>query len=49
MGAKMHELVKVGYDKLAGKIIKLDGETALIQFYKETIGFKIKDPINRTK
>ena len=30
MGAKMYELVKVGWDKLVGEIIKLDGDTASI-------------------
>jgi len=29
-GAKMYELVKVGWNKLVGEIIKLDGETASI-------------------
>ena len=29
-GAKMYELVKVGWDKLVGEIIKLDGDTASI-------------------
>ena len=30
-GAKMYELVKVGWDKLVGEVIKLDGDTASIQ------------------
>jgi len=30
MGAKMYELVKVGWDKLVGEIIKLEGDTASI-------------------
>ena len=29
-GAKMYELVKVGWDKLVGEIIKLDLDTASI-------------------
>jgi V-type H+-transporting ATPase subunit A len=32
-GSKMYELVKVGYDKLVGEIIKLDGDSAYIQCY----------------
>jgi V-type H+-transporting ATPase subunit A len=32
-GSKMYELVKVGYDKLIGEIIKLDGDSAYIQCY----------------
>jgi len=29
-GAKMYELVKVGYDKLVGEVIKLDNDSASI-------------------
>jgi V-type H+-transporting ATPase subunit A len=29
-GAKMYELVKVGWDKLVGEIIKLEGDNASI-------------------
>jgi V-type H+-transporting ATPase subunit A len=29
-GAKMYELVKVGWDKLVGEIIKLEGDSASI-------------------
>lgn len=32
----MYELVKVGYDKLVGEIIKLDGDSAYIQCYEDT-------------
>ena len=35
-GSKMYELVKVGYDKLVGEIIKLDGDSAYIQCYEDT-------------
>ena len=35
-GSKMFELVKVGYDKLVGEIIKLDGDSAFIQCYEDT-------------
>ncbi len=48
-GAKMYELVKVGWDKLVGEIIKLDGDTASIQCYEETSGLTVGDPILRTK
>jgi V-type H+-transporting ATPase subunit A len=30
IGAKMYELVKVGWEKLVGEVIKLDGDTASI-------------------
>ena len=32
----MYELVKVGYDKLVGEIIKLDADSAYIQCYEDT-------------
>ena len=35
-GAKMYELVKVGWDKLVGEIIKLEGDNASIQCYEDT-------------
>lgn len=32
----MYELVKIGWDKLVGEIIKLEGDTASIQCYEDT-------------
>ena len=48
-GAKMYELVKVGWDKLVGEIIKLERDTASIQCYEDTSGLTVGDPILRTK
>lgn len=48
-GAKMFELVKVGWDKLVGEIIKLDRDQASIQCYEDTSGLTVGDPILRTK
>lgn len=48
-GAKMYELVKVGWDKLVGEIIKLDGDNASIQCYEDTSGLTVGDPVLRTK
>lgn len=52
----MFELVKVGYDKLVGEIIKLDGDSAFIQCYEDTCnwvfysaGLTVGDPVERTK
>jgi len=47
-GAKMYELVKVGWDKLIGEIIKLEGDTASIQCYEDTSGLTVGDPVIRT-
>jgi V-type H+-transporting ATPase subunit A len=32
----MYELVKVGYDKLVGEIIRLETDSAYIQCYEDT-------------
>jgi len=49
VGAKMYELVKVGWDKLVGEIIKLEGDSASIQCYEDTSGLTVGDPVERTK
>jgi len=48
-GAKMYETVKVGWDKLVGEIIKLEGDTASIQCYEDTSGLTVGDPVLRTR
>jgi len=47
-GSKMYELVKVGWDKLVGEIIKLERDTASIQCYEDTSGLTVGDPVLRT-
>jgi V-type H+-transporting ATPase subunit A len=47
-GAKMFELVKVGWDKLVGEVIKLEGDTASIQCYEDTSGLTVGDPVLKT-
>ena len=55
----MYELVKVGWDKLVGEIIKLESDTAFIQCYEDTCihtsslistlaGLTVGDPVLRT-
>jgi len=54
----MYELVKVGWDRLVGEIIKLEGDTASIQCYEDTCkdlpnahtlaGLTVGDPVYRT-
>ena len=48
-GSKMYELVKVGWDKLVGEIIKLEGSTASLQCYEDTSGLTVGDPVLRTQ
>jgi F0F1-type ATP synthase alpha subunit len=47
-GSKMYELVKVGWDKLVGEIIKLENDTASLQCYEDTSGLTVGDPVLRT-
>lgn len=47
-GAAMYELVRVGYEKLVGEIIKLEADKATIQCYEETSGVTLGDPIECT-
>ncbi|EKF85769.1 ATP synthase subunit A [Methanobacterium formicicum] len=47
-GTQMHEMVKVGEDKLIGEIIELEGDTATIQVYEETAGMKPGEVVEST-
>merc|ERR1719389_1055915 len=47
-GSKMYELVKVGWERLVGEIIKLEGDTASIQCYEDTSGLTVGDPLVKT-
>ena len=47
-GAKMYELVKIGWDKLVGEVIKLEKDTASIQCYEDTSGLTVGDPVLKT-
>ena len=44
-GAKMYELVKIGWSKLVGEVIKLEKDTASIQCYEDTSGLTVGDPV----
>jgi len=47
-GVKMYELVKIGWDKLVGEVIKIEGDRASIQCYEDTSGLTVGDPIALT-
>lgn len=47
-GTKMFELVRVGWNKLVGEIIRLDGDSAYIQCYEDTSGLTVGDPVRKT-
>ncbi|KAH0484818.1 MAG: uncharacterized protein KVP18_001934 [Porospora cf. gigantea A] len=44
-GAKMYELVRVGWEKLVGEIIRLENDNAYIQVYEDTSGLCVGDPV----
>ncbi|MBI5186399.1 MAG: V-type ATP synthase subunit A [Nitrospinae bacterium] len=47
-GCFMGEVVRAGKDKLIGEIIRIEGDTAIVQVYEDTIGLKAGDPVERT-
>lgn len=47
-GSAMHELVRVGHEKMVGEIIRLEGDTATIQVYEDTSGLTVGDPVLNT-
>ena len=44
----MYELVKIGWSKLVGEVIKLEKDTASIQCYEDTSGLTVGDPVLKT-
>ncbi|CDI84068.1 vacuolar ATP synthase catalytic subunit A, putative [Eimeria acervulina] len=44
----MYELVRVGWLRLVGEIIRLEGDSAYIQVYEETAGLSVGDPVLKT-
>ncbi|MEN4006545.1 MAG: ATP synthase subunit A [Methanobacteriaceae archaeon] len=47
-GTQMYEMVRVGEEGLIGEIIELEGDTATIQVYEETVGMKPGEKIEST-
>eukprot|EP00915_Cephaloidophora_sp_WS-2016_P003075 GHVH01004161.1.p1 GENE.GHVH01004161.1~~GHVH01004161.1.p1 ORF type:complete len:608 (+),score=115.97 GHVH01004161.1:111-1934(+) len=47
-GAKMYELVRVGWNNLVGEIIRLEADNAYVQVYEDTSGLTVGDPIFKT-
>ena len=48
-GAKMYDLAMVGEDRLIGEIIRLAGDTCVLQVYEETTGVKPGDKVMSTE
>jgi len=47
-GSRMYDVVRVGEKSLAGEVIRLDGENAVIQVYEDTSGLKAGEPVVNT-
>ncbi len=47
-GSRMYDVVRVGKKALAGEVIRLDGENAVIQVYEDTSGLKAGEPVVNT-
>jgi V/A-type H+-transporting ATPase subunit A len=47
-GSRMYDVVKVGTEELNGEIIRLDGETAVVQVYEDTSGLKVGETVLNT-
>ncbi|RKX90764.1 MAG: V-type ATP synthase subunit A, partial [Spirochaetes bacterium] len=43
--ARMFELVRVSDENVVGEVVKLEGDTAIIQVYEDTTGIAPEDPI----
>jgi V/A-type H+-transporting ATPase subunit A len=48
-GAKMYDVVQVGEQNLIGEIIRLEGDTAVIQVYEDTNGLRVGEVVTSTE
>ncbi|RLG14821.1 MAG: ATP synthase subunit A [Candidatus Nanohalarchaeota archaeon] len=48
LSAKMHDVVKVGNEKLIGEVIQIEDNRIIIQVYEETTGIKPGEPVENT-
>ncbi len=47
-GARLYDVVKVGEARLTGEIIKIVGDTSVIQVYEDTSGLRPGEPVETT-
>jgi V/A-type H+/Na+-transporting ATPase subunit A len=47
-GSRMYDVVRVGELSLPGEVIRLDGNSAIIQVYEDTSGLKAGEPVVNT-
>ena len=48
LDAKMYDIIRVGYEKLMGEVIKIDHDQVIIQVYEDTSGIKPGEPVENT-
>ncbi len=48
-GAKMYDIARVGELGLIGEIVRLDGETAIVQVYEDTSGLRVGETVMCTE
>lgn len=47
-GSKMYDVVRVGKMSLLGEVIRLEGQSAVIQVYEDTSGLSIDEPVENS-
>lgn len=47
-GIKMYDVVRVGKEQLIGEVIKIVGDTAVVQVYEDTSGLRPEEPVITT-
>ena len=48
-GAKMYDITRVGELGLIGEVVRLDGDTAIVQVYEDTSGLKVGERVECTE
>src|SRR4030042_6108772 len=48
-GAKMYDITKVGDLGLIGEVVRLDGDTAIVQVYEDTSGLHVGEKVECTE
>lgn len=48
-GAKMYDIAKVGELGLIGEVVRLDGDTAIVQVYEDTSGLYVGEKVESTE
>jgi len=48
LDAHMYDVVKIGHEELMGEVIKIQGESVIIQVYEDTDGIRPGEPVENT-